>query len=832
MKLRVITPLLSCIILLFGSSCNPPSSAEDYEPIVLTGSVVNHNNNNALDNAIVRIIQPFDRTTLTDGNGLYDFELDVDSTITLTITANKEGFLADTTEVLAIPERDIELPTFRLVGTDEESDDNVSTGGPGSISLVSVTPEHIVVQGSGGEENATFIFQVNDSSGHAINVSNPVDVSFRLGSHPDGGEMLNPVNGKTDGEGRVSVNLRSGTIAGVVQVIAEVNQDELLSSLENEDSGTVLSTKETSEAEILSAPSSGGDSSVAEVIRSQPVSIVIHGGLPDQGHFSVSPTQFNFPGYNINGLTNEISVIVGDKYGNIVAPGTAVYFSTDGGVIEGSSKTDDKGIASVELKSGNPRPDHPDLGPGFATIYAHTADDANNRVEDEAIVLFSGLPEIEISSPGGNSRDYTYRVHDQNGNPLAPETTISVNIDGEDVEVSGDTEITLGDTYSKGSGTTDFSFRVTGEGNEYLVNIDVEGPNGKASASTGRTDEGGQIGGPGSGEAASIKLASVSEESITVRESSEVENAEFIFQILDDAGNPIDANAAADVNFSLGSNPGGGISLFPATARTDAAGQVAVNLRSGTTAGVVQVIAEVDGSSIKSKPVSISIHAGLPDQAHFAVASEVLNLPGLNIFGLSTAITAFVGDKYGNIVSPGTSVYFTTDGGFVEGSAKTDERGRATVELTATNPNPPGGFATVRAQTADENSAIIETSTTVLFSGSPNIEINPATINVTNLGGQSFDYNVSDENGNPLAEGTNIVVNVETPDDDLGVIGEVDITLGDSQQSGPGTTDFQFSISDTGEDILARDVQITIVVTSPNGGMTRTITGSKVKSTL
>ncbi|MEX0681026.1 MAG: invasin domain 3-containing protein [Balneolales bacterium] len=329
--------------------------------------------------------------------------------------------------------------------------------------------------------------------------------------------------------------------------------------------------------------------------------------------------------------------------------------------------------------------------------------------------------------------------------------------------------------------------------------------------------------------AGSIRLISVTPENIFVNGTGGPENAEFEFEVQDSSGRPLGLSNAVDVTFRFGSHPDGGEYLHPASVKTDGQGRVAVNLNSGTKAGTVQIIAEVDGTAINSRPVRITIHSGLPDQDHFAIISENLNIPGFHIFGGSTFITALVGDKYGNIVSPGTSVYFTTDGGFIEGSAETDERGRAVVELTASNPRPPNGVATITAQTADENNATIETQTTVTFSGSPEITINPDFVNLINMEGQIYDYTVQDENGNPLAAGTQITVTAETPDDDLALLGDVEITLDDYQISGEGTTEFKFTIADDDDTVLEREVQITVNVDGPNGVARKTITGTKMK---
>ena len=54
--------------------------------------------------------------------------------------------------------------------------------------------------------------------------------------------------------------------------------------------------------------------------------------------------------------TVNMHVLVGDKYNNPVQEGTAVYFTTSGGVVSTQAFTDDEGWARVKLFSGNPQP--------------------------------------------------------------------------------------------------------------------------------------------------------------------------------------------------------------------------------------------------------------------------------------------------------------------------------------------------------------------------------------------------------------------------------------------------------------------------------------------
>jgi hypothetical protein len=225
-------------------------------------------------------------------------------------------------------------------------------------------------------------------------------------------------------------------------------------------------------------------------ITSLPVAISIHGGLPDLTHFSIAPQQFNFPGYNIFGQQDPITAYVGDKYGNPVRPLTSVYFTTTGGLIEGSIQTNPLGIGTAALISALPQPNHPVFGPGFATVTATTADQNSMNISRETVVLFSGVPQLSASPTSftiaeGGTQSFTYTLSDQNLNPLAPTTTIKVLVDGEDVKAQGDIDVTLPDTQSRA--WTQFSFIVwdakvdtTNSLTPVVITIQSDGPNGKA----------------------------------------------------------------------------------------------------------------------------------------------------------------------------------------------------------------------------------------------------------------------------------------------------------------------------------------------------------------
>jgi len=448
-KVFIFIALLS-LIMVGCKKAVEPEAEKQLKTVTLKGQVLESATNAPLQNAVVRVlgITPT-LIAYTDSLGKYEFQFEIESEIEVQLVAFKEGYDPDTINVLVVPGRVVEVPAFMLQRVVSEVP---TSGEPASIVLVSQSSKNIGVKGSGSVETAQMVFEVQDSSGKPVDLAHSVEVNFKIGSGPGGGEFVYPPKARTDSKGRVTVNIVSGTKAGVVQIVAE----------------SFIGTK---------------------VIRSLPVVIVIHGGLPDSAHFSIAPEKLNFPGYNIFGLTNKITAYVGDKYGNPVKPGTAVYFTTTGGIIEGSVLTDDRGQGSVNLISAEPRPVHPILGPGYAVITATTADENQNTIKAETIVLFSGIPQISIEPiifdiPNLGSQVFNYTVSDQNGNPLAGGTTITVSIDGKDVRALGDLNITLPDTRDRS--WTRFSFAIqdtTADTTQrpILIRISTTGPNGSAT---------------------------------------------------------------------------------------------------------------------------------------------------------------------------------------------------------------------------------------------------------------------------------------------------------------------------------------------------------------
>jgi hypothetical protein len=458
---RFTIPLLAFgFLVLFGVGCDALSN-EERGTVTLTGIVVDQSDE-GVPNAFVTVM-PQDEDVETDAGGLYSIDVDIDSTMDLTVTARKNGYSTASTVVLAIAGREIDVPALRIVATDDFVQES---GKASNIILQSLSTQQVGVKEAGSEEIATITFQVTDSTGRPLSLNQATNVSFAFGAQPGGGEFLFPTSIRTDNDGEARVNLAAGTQAGVVQIIASTVVDGV-------------------------------------TIRSNPAAMSIHGGHPDQEHFSLGPQVFNFPGLLRFGETNRIAVYVGDQYSNPARPNSSVYFHSTHGIIQGSTLTSVDGSGAVTLFSGNPLPNVD----GIATITATTADLNNDPVTASIPVLFTGAPVITLTQTGSSdspfARRFAYTVTDGLGNPLGPGTAINVKAGGVKVEAVGDVAVELGDTvilgepgsYSvvRGPGITEFEFSVVEQTiadvadppSLDVVTVSVSGPNGKLQLTAG-----------------------------------------------------------------------------------------------------------------------------------------------------------------------------------------------------------------------------------------------------------------------------------------------------------------------------------------------------------
>jgi hypothetical protein len=302
------------------------------------------------------------------------------------------------------------------------------------------------------------------------------------------------------------------------------------------------------------------------------------------------------------------------------------------------------------------------------------------------------------------------------------------------------------------------------------------------------------------GEPGSIVLVAVDPPGIGVRGSGANETAVVTFEVQDELGRPVADGES--VTFRLDVPAGADERVQPAESAT-VQGQVQAAVSSGTVARTIRLIAEAttsSGDTVRSTPVPIAIHGGLPDETHFSLAVKPVNVAGRVLYGLTSSVTAFVFDKYSNPVPAGTSVRFRTDGGGVEGAAETNAVGQAQVQLFTAAPVPPGPdyLATVTGQTVDETGREIEATNQVLFSG-PTAPITltgtsaaallAGTGSIADGGFIIVTFTVSDITGLPIVGGSTITVESDV----AGVKGDATIEMPDVRS---GHTDYAVTLTD------------------------------------
>ena len=200
--------------------------------------------------------------------------------------------------------------------------------------------------------------------------------------------------------------------------------------------------------------------------------------------------------------------------------------------------------------------------------------------------------------------------------------------------------------------------------------------------------------------AGSIQFISAQPASIGVRGSGLAEQSAMTFQVNNTLGLPI---PGVTVQFAI--NGTGSETLNPTSAVTDANGQVVTTVTSGIQASAVRVVASLPSNpGISAQSTAVSVLGAPPAWNHFSVAAKQLNIQGRVAFGLEDQISAFVNDRFGNAVPPGTAVSFTTNAASVVNPTATDASGVATATLLTEGMVPPSGIVQVMAYTRGEES--------------------------------------------------------------------------------------------------------------------------------
>jgi hypothetical protein len=265
---------------------------------------------------------------------------------------------------------------------------SVSVEAAASINFISADTTNIALKGTGGfgrQEYSSLEFKVLDNAGKEV-AGTIVDFVFSDSNTAQtvGGLTLTPTFATSAGDGSVTTVVSAGTIPTSIRVVATIR---------------------------------GGLPSITTLSNI----LVVSTGVPDQNHFSLATTIINCEGWNFDQTCSIVTATLGDHFGNPAPDGTAVNFTTGGGVIDASCVTGSlpppgatpnictpqtcqttnskigpgSGTCSVLLRASNPRPAN-----GRVTVLAYAVGEENlfdvngNNVYDSVDTFTDKSPDI------------------------------------------------------------------------------------------------------------------------------------------------------------------------------------------------------------------------------------------------------------------------------------------------------------------------------------------------------------------------------------------------------------------------------------------------------
>lgn len=311
--------------------------------------------------------------------------------------------------------------------------------------------------------------------------------------------------------------------------------------------------------------------------------------------------------------------------------------------------------ASVDALVSNPK---------TVSILSGVSPDQINVTATPTTVLVEGTAGIQTE------------VLDRNGNPVPDGTAVSFEVDN-----------TNFGSMSKDSGTTingfaSSTFIAANQAGTATIEVSVGNINNSVEILINQS------------QPASIEFMGASPQRIAIKGSGGIETSDILFMVIDQNGNPV-SGISVLVKIEKGPNGGEYIdnddSPKEIEIASDGDGIATATLRSGTTAGPVTLNAkiEIDGVTFTTNSSVVSIGGGVPSASRFSVAASVLNIPGLDINNLTTDITAYMSDRYGNFnILTGTTVSFWSEAALAvdAATATVNEDGLATVTARTQHP--------------------------------------------------------------------------------------------------------------------------------------------------
>jgi hypothetical protein len=218
------------------------------------------------------------------------------------------------------------------------------------------------------------------------------------------------------------------------------------------------------------------------------------------------------------------------------------------------------------------------------------------------------------------------------------------------------------------------------------------------------------------------------------------ETSTLTFSVKGVLGNPL---TQQEVTFSLDTTVGG-LTVSPMKSLTNSQGLVTTKVTSGNVPAAVRVTAttvvnEQDNIVIQTQSDLLSVNTGLPDQNSITIATATSNPEAHSFTGVEVNLRAFMADSFNNPVPDGTTINFTTEGGFIEPSCNTTN-GSCVVQWTGANPRVPNHRITVLA-TAIGHETFFDTNGNNVFDDNDGLPISDDTdsgLNRSNYAASGF----------------------------------------------------------------------------------------------
>ena len=261
----------------------------------------------------------------------------------------------------------------------------------GEISSIelSVDPTSIHVKGTGGNEICEITVIGYEGSGNTV--TQGLEITFEIVEGPDGGESLEdagygPLIKLTNSQGQAKVFLYSDTT-----------------------SGTILIRASSGQAEPTAAK------------------IMVCSGPPNVISLSADP--LNIRGWDYDGVQSKVMAIVTDRFGNPVPDGTAVYFSTEEGMVSTRNSVTTGGITTVTYYSCT---DPWDDGLAWVVGSTRTTYPSTRTIKDSVGIIVSGPPvtinfidyPLSLEADGRDKGKILVEVLDVNGHFVVGGTTV------------------------------------------------------------------------------------------------------------------------------------------------------------------------------------------------------------------------------------------------------------------------------------------------------------------------------------------------------------------------------------------------------------------------